>query len=92
MGIDETVIPVEPNCTTLGLVAGSGSMSETVTVSPGRASLPPGDVGVLAAEALPNGQIAIGIGSRRPPLPSCFSPKAITTSSTPLGQNARSHH
>jgi hypothetical protein len=82
MGINETVIPVEANCTTLGLVAGPGSMDESVTLSPGHANLSPGDVGVLAAEELPDGQIAIGIGATRPPLPACFSPKAISTSST----------
>jgi len=90
MGIDETVIPVTPSCPHLGLVAGPGSMSETVTLSPGYAD--PGNAGFdgyLAAERLPDGRIAIGIGSGRPPLPSCFSPKALSVvpSNVPLDRN-----
>jgi hypothetical protein len=78
MRINETVIPVTPNCSTPGLIAGPGSMSETVTISPGNANLDPGFDGFLAAEQLPDGSIAIGIGETRPPLPACFSPKAFT--------------
>jgi hypothetical protein len=74
MGIDETVIPIQAGCSTRGLVNYPGAtMSEPLTFTPGHKNLPPGWDGVLAAEQLPNGKVALTIGSRKPPLPSCFS-------------------
>ncbi|HEY5429490.1 MAG TPA: hypothetical protein VIK04_10265 [Solirubrobacteraceae bacterium] len=74
MGIDETVIPVQAGCSTPGLIAYPGAtMSETLTLTPGRNYLAPGDEGVLAAEQLPNGKVALTVGAQMPPLPSCFS-------------------
>ncbi len=74
MGIDETVIPVQANCATPGPVDYPGATtSETLTISPGRKNLAPGDAGVLAAEQLPDGKVAMFVGAMKPPLPSCFS-------------------
>ena len=86
MGINYTVIPVTPNCTTSTpvLSAGPGTLSETITI--GTTNLePPGVNGYLAAEQLPNGQIGLGIGGMKTPLPTCLSPNTMTVSpsSTP---------
>lgn len=86
MGIDFTVIPVTPNCptSTPGLDAGPGSLSETITL--GTQNMEPAGVnGYLAAERLADGQIALGIGGRKAPLPTCFSPTLmkVRDASTP---------
>jgi len=79
-GINYTVIPVTPNCSnpTPGLVAGPGSLRETITIGTENTE-PAGVDGYLAAEQLPNGSIGLGIGGMKAPLPACFSPKTIKT-------------
>lgn len=75
MGIDETVVPVTADCTSkIPLTADPASKpSDTVTLGPGRKYLDPGYDGVLAAEQLANGQVAMFVGALKPPLPNCFS-------------------
>lgn len=74
MGIDETVIPVQSGCPTPGLVNYPGATTtESLTFYPNHAYLAPGYDGVLAAEQLSNGEVALTIGAMTPPLPSCFS-------------------
>jgi hypothetical protein len=83
--INYTVIRATPNCATSPVLsAGPGSLSETITIGTEN-TLPAGADGYLAAEQLPSGSIAIGIGSMRPPLPTCFSstPMIVKPSSTP---------
>lgn len=78
MGINYTVIPITQNCATSTpvLSAAPGSLSETITI--GTTNMEPAGVdGYLAAEQLPNGQIGLGIGGMKPPLPACFSPKLL---------------
>jgi hypothetical protein len=88
LGIDETVIPVTPDCTYKGLFGDPAAAgSETFTISPGRSHLAPGYDGYLAATANADGSIALAIGAMKLPLPSCFStdsprfnPNPISTS------------
>lgn len=86
MGINYTVIPITQNCSfsTPVISAGSGSLSETITIGT-KNSEPPGVDGYLAAEQLPNGSIGLAIGGMKAPLPPCFSPSTMTVSpsSTP---------
>jgi hypothetical protein len=88
MGIDETVVPVEANCpasNSLGdmLLASSGaSMSETFTFSRGHKYLAPGDEGVVAAEQLPNGEVAMAMEAIKPPVPTCFPATAYNAVQT----------
>jgi hypothetical protein len=77
VGIDDyTVVPVTSNCPTpwAYLVPGPGTMSETITLGT-KHTLPAGAVGYLAAEQLPDGQIALASGAMRAPLPPCFNPR-----------------
>jgi hypothetical protein len=94
MGINYTVIPVTPNCsfTTPVLGVAPGSLSETITIGT-KNTLPAGADGFLAAEQLPNGYIALGAGSMRAPLPTCFSPTPLTTmpSSTGASKSGRAN-
>ena len=80
MGISYTVIPVTQNCPTSTPVLGAapGSLNETITIGAGN-YFPAGVDGYLAAEQLPNGQIGFGSGGMKAPLPTCFSPKTMTT-------------
>jgi hypothetical protein len=96
---DFTVIPVTSDCPTPTpvLVPGPGTMSETITIGT-QNDEPAGANGYLAAEQLPDGQIAFASGGIRGPLPPCFSPRllisgpispsttlsATTTTSAPL--------
>ena len=74
LGIDETVIPVTPDCTYKGLFGEpSVAGSETITLTPGRKYLAPGDDGVLAAMPISDGRVALAVGAMQPPLPTCFS-------------------
>lgn len=78
MGIDETVIPVKPGCTTRGIIPYPGATpTEKLTFGPGHKYLYPGWDGVLAAEQLRDGRVGLTIGANKPPLPSCFSPKPL---------------
>jgi hypothetical protein len=77
VGIDDyTVVPVTSNCPTpwAYLVPGPGTMSETITIG-AQNDEPAGANGYLAAEQLPDGQIALASGGMRGPLPPCFSPR-----------------
>jgi hypothetical protein len=78
LGIKSTVVPIRAGCRVrgFGLLAARGSLSETVTV--GNRWIPSGYRGFLAAEQLPNGKIAMAIGTMKPPIPSCF-PATPTT-------------
>ena len=91
MGINYTVIPVTQNCSTSTPVLGAapGSLSETITIGTQNME-PPGVDGYLAAKQLPNGQIGLGIGGMKAPLPTCFSPTLMKTqpSSTPNSSSA----
>jgi hypothetical protein len=80
MGIDETVIPVKAGCSMPGLVDAPGAtMTESLTITPGRKYLAPGYDGVLAAEQLPDGKVALSVGAMKPPLPKCFSNAPATS-------------
>jgi hypothetical protein len=78
MGINETVIPVTPNCSfTTPVLSGpspAADLSETITIGPSAATEPAGVDAYLAAERLPDGSIGLGIGGMKAPLPSCISP------------------
>jgi hypothetical protein len=74
LGIEETVVPVTANCTSnVPLDVGAAKTSDTITLYPGGKWLDPGYTGVLAAEQLANGQVAMFMGALKPPVPSCFS-------------------
>lgn len=77
LGIRETVIPIESNCTESELSGPfaypGASMSETVTV--GNKWLAPGQRGFLAAKQTPEGTVLLAIGSSANPLPPCFPEK-----------------
>jgi hypothetical protein len=85
-GIRETVVPIEASCTatTMAPQAGSGSMSETVTV--GNQWIPKGYNGFIAAMQMPNGEVLLAMGTSAHPIPSCFpatpAPR-VTPSGTP---------
>jgi hypothetical protein len=80
MGIDETVVPVESSCPDTGSLEQElqlypeGSMSESLTFKPGipTAWRQGGYTGVIAAEQLPNGKVAMTMEAIKPPLPKCF--------------------
>jgi hypothetical protein len=90
MGINETVIPVTPNCptTTAVLDPGPGSLSETITIGT-QNDEPAGVDGYLAAEQLPNGQIGLAIGGMKAPLPTCFSPQTMTVQPGSTDSNSK---
>jgi hypothetical protein len=80
MGIEETVVPVESNCPDTGGVEDElqlypeASMGEALTFKPGAPASwkQYGLTGVIAAEQLPNGQVAMAMEAIKPPVPSCF--------------------
>ncbi len=79
MGIDETVVPVTPQCTNQAPIYPVGSAQSTITLYVGRKYLAPGFQGVLGAERLPNGRIALVQGALEPwAIPSCFATVANT--------------
>jgi hypothetical protein len=78
MGIDETVVPARADCASsanaLQLFAYPGEkVTDTLTFVPGRRYLAPGFTGVVAAEQLPGGEVAMAVGAVKPPVPNCFS-------------------
>ena len=80
MGIHETVVPVEANCQNVSqflFAYPHASTMESLTF--GNKWLAPGFTGVIAAEQLPNGEVAMMIGAIKPPVPSCYSSQAFTT-------------
>lgn len=86
MGVDETVVPVQADCPTHTMgglfVDPQQTTSSTLTFGPGRKYLAPGTTGVVAAEQLPNGVVALAVGAIKPPVPSCFSKVAYTLHTT----------
>jgi hypothetical protein len=79
LGIRETVVPIKAGCTASSfdpVQAGSGSMTQTVTVS--NRSIPAGAQGFIAAEQGPDGHVLLAQGTTTQPIPSCFP---TTTSS-----------
>jgi hypothetical protein len=82
MGIEETVVPVQANCPVKAgspdlqgaplLVDPQEQRSDTLTFYPGDRWLAPGFTGIIAAEQLPDGKVAMAIEAIRPPVPSCF--------------------
>ncbi len=73
VGIDETVVPVTSSCTNQFPIYDAGSVT-TMTLYAGRKYLAPGTQGVIAAEALPNGHVALVQGALSPAdIPSCFA-------------------
>lgn len=82
LGIEETVVPVEANCANVNhflFADPKMTMSQTLTFAPGRKWLYPGYTGVIAAEQLPNGEVAMMVGAIKPPVPSCYSSQAFST-------------
>lgn len=79
MGIDETIVPVTPTCTNQAPIYPVGNENSTITLYVGRKYLLPGFQGVLAAQALPSGKVALVQGALHPAdIPSCFSTIAHT--------------
>lgn len=79
MGIDETIVPVTSTCKYRFPIYPVGGPSSTITLRPNHYDLAPGTQGVLAAEALPNGKIALAQGALRPAdIPPCFATVAHT--------------
>jgi hypothetical protein len=79
MGIDETIVPVTSTCTYQFPIYPVGGPSFTITLRPHHYDLAPGYQGVLAAEALPSGKIALAQGALKPAdIPPCFATVAHT--------------
>lgn len=79
MGIDETIVPVTPACKYQAPIYPVGNASTTIKLYRGRQYLAPGDQGVMAAEALPDGKIALVQGAMKPAdIPPCFATVAHT--------------
>lgn len=86
MGIDETVVPVKASCAPRPnsplFVSPREKISDTLTFTPGRKYLDPGYSGVVAAEKLPNGEVAMAIEAIKPPVPNCLSTTAYRLQKT----------
>jgi hypothetical protein len=85
LGIDETVVPVEASCTNVNeflFADPNAKMTDSFTFKPGNKWLEPGFTGVVAAEQLSNGEVAISMGAIPPPVPSCYSAQAFTMQQT----------
>ncbi len=86
MGVSERVVPVEANCPISNPALSDAMMAypqatttETVTLG---TNIDPGYTGVVAAEQLPNGEVAMVVESIKPPVPSCFPATAYTLENT----------
>jgi DNA-directed RNA polymerase specialized sigma24 family protein len=81
-GINETVVPVTAKCRPsreFRLQAyPTAHMTDTWTFTPAYSARTPGCKGVLAAEQLPNGEVAVAQMVVPEPVPSCFSNAAYT--------------
>jgi hypothetical protein len=81
-GINETVVPVTAKCRPsreFRLQAyPTAHMTDTWTFTPAYSARTPGWKGVLAAEQLPNGEVAVAQMVVPEPVPSCFSNAAYT--------------
>ena len=87
MGIDETVLPITPGCTS-GVqtqVAPTSLANDTFTFTPGRRYLDPGFDGVLAAGYSSSGQLLYFQGAFQPPLPTCVSATPLVLQPVPNG-------
>jgi len=92
MGIDETVVPVTASCPTNGNASGfqgaplfvypHAKTSDTLTFTPGKQYLAAGYTGVLAAEQLSDGEVAMAVEAIKPPVPSCFPTTAYRVQQT----------
>lgn len=75
MGVDTTIVPVTGNCPDTGnigdelLLDPRASGSETITLGTRNE---PGYTGVVAAEQLPGGHVAMAMEEIKPPIPTCF--------------------
>ena len=79
MGIDETIVPVTSTCTYQFPIYPVGGPNFTITLRPDHYDLAPGYQGVLAAEPLPDGKIALAQGALKPAdIPPCFATVANT--------------
>ena len=79
MGIDETIVPVTAQCQNQFPIYPVGPPDTTITLYAGRKYLSPGFQGVLAAEELANGKVALAQGALRPAdIPACFATVAHT--------------
>ena len=81
-GINETVVPVTAGCRAAPAFAlhayPSLHMSDTWTFTPSQSNHTPGWRGILAAEQLPSGEVAVAQMVVPGPVPSCFSNLAYT--------------
>jgi hypothetical protein len=86
MGVNDRVVPVEANCPTSDPTSGAmmpypqATTTESITIGTNNST--PGDTEVVAAEQLPNGEVAMVMESITPPIPSCFSTTAYTLQAT----------
>jgi outer membrane murein-binding lipoprotein Lpp len=84
LGIDETVVTASASCPATDNITGElqldpqASSSDSMTFTPGGKNLDPGYTGVIGAEQLPDGQIAITMEAVPPAdVPSCFPTRAF---------------
>ena len=88
MGVDTTIVPVTASCPDTGNINDEleldphASMSETITLG---TQNEPGYTGVLAAEQLPSGHVAMAMEEIKPPIPTCFPTTAHQL--VPTGEN-----
>jgi hypothetical protein len=79
MGIDTTIVPVTSTCKYQAPIYPVGGPSYTITLRPHHYDLAPGYQGVMAAQVLPNGKIALAQGAMKPAeIPPCFATVAHT--------------
>lgn len=77
MGINETVVPVTASCPDTGnsedelLLDPDASANQSLNFTPGWKP-DPGYQGIVAAEQLPDGQVAMSVEAVQPPIPTCF--------------------
>lgn len=80
-GINDTVVPVTADCPATGNLADqlmlepASSPGDSLTVT---RNVDPGYQGVIAAEQLPDGQVAMTEEAIKPPIPTCFPTTAYT--------------
>lgn len=86
IGADDRVVPVEANCPTgnptIGAMMVYPQVTATQTITIGATSVEPGYTGVIAAEQLPSGEVAMAVESMKAPVPSCFPTTAYTLQNT----------
>jgi hypothetical protein len=79
MGVNETIVPVTSTCKHQVPIYPIGGPSSTIKLYRGRKYLAPGYQGVMAAQALPDGKIALAQGAMKPAdIPPCFATVAHT--------------